>query len=63
MPKNRKTGHLVMFAVTLIFGVNIPLSKSLLPEWISPEGLTLSRIIFGTVIFWIVSLFATYEKV
>jgi len=63
MPKDRRAGHLVMFAVTLIFGINIPLSKSLLPTWISPEGLTLSRIIFGTVIFWIVSLFTTYEKV
>ncbi len=63
MPKDRRTGHLVMFAVTLIFGINIPLSKSLLPTWISPEGLTLSRIIFGTVLFWIVSLFTTYERV
>ncbi len=52
-----------MFAVTLIFGINIPLSKSLLPQWISPEGLTLSRIIFGAAIFWIASLFVPHEKV
>ena len=52
-----------MFAVTLIFGINIPLSKSLLPVWISPEGLTLSRIIFGAAIFWIASLFVPHEKV
>lgn len=63
MPKDRRAGHLIMFAVTLIFGVNIPLSKSLLPVWISPEGLTLSRILFGTVAFWIASLFMTREKV
>ncbi|MCK9412727.1 MAG: DMT family transporter [Prolixibacteraceae bacterium] len=63
MPKNRKAGHLIMFAVTLIFGINIPLSKSLLPQWISPEGLTLSRIIFGAAIFWIASLFVPHEKV
>lgn len=63
MPKNRKAGHLIMFAVTLIFGINIPLSKSLLPLWISPEGLTLSRIIFGAAIFWIASLFVPHEKV
>jgi drug/metabolite transporter (DMT)-like permease len=63
MPKNRKTGHLIMFAVTLIFGINIPLSKSLLPVWISPEGLTLSRILFGAAAFWIASLFITNEKV
>jgi drug/metabolite transporter (DMT)-like permease len=52
-----------MFAVTLIFGINIPLSKSLLPLWISPEGLTLSRILFGTVVFWLASLFIATEKV
>jgi len=63
MPQNRKVGHLIMFAVTLIFGINIPLSKSLLPLWISPEGLTLSRIIFGAAIFWIASLFVPHEKV
>lgn len=63
MPKDRRAGHLIMFAVTLIFGINIPLSKSLLPAWISPEGLTLSRILFGAVSFWSVSLFYPREKV
>lgn len=63
MSKSRKSGHLIMFAVTLIFGINIPLSKSLLPGWISPEGLTLSRIIFGATAFWIASLFIAKEKV
>jgi len=63
MPRDRRAGHLIMFAVTLIFGINIPLSKSLLPVWISPEGLTLSRILFGTAAFWIASLFMTREKV
>lgn len=52
-----------MFAVTLIFGINIPLSKSLLPGWISPEGLTLSRILFGAAAFWLASLFIAKEKV
>ncbi len=63
MPKDRRAGHLIMFAVTLIFGINIPLSKSLLPVWISPEGLTLSRILFGTFAFWMASLFISPEKV
>ena len=63
MAKDRRAGHLIMFAITLIFGINIPLSKSLLPVWISPEALTLIRILFATAIFWIVSLFAPREKV
>ncbi|HEY5511906.1 MAG TPA: DMT family transporter [Prolixibacteraceae bacterium] len=63
MPENRKTGHLIMIAVTLIFGINIPLSKYLLPTWVSPEAMTLSRILFGTFAFWTVSLFLPREKV
>ena len=63
MVKHKKAGHLIMLAVTLIFGINIPLSKSLLHVWISPEGLTLSRIIFGALAFWTVSLFIQREKV
>ena len=63
MPKNKKAGHLIMFAVTLIFGINIPLTKSLLHVWISPEGLTLMRILFATAAFWIISLFGFNEKV
>ncbi|MEI7423116.1 MAG: DMT family transporter [Prolixibacteraceae bacterium] len=63
MPKSRKTGHLIMIAVTLIFGINIPLSKYLLPTWVSPEALTLSRILFATAAFWTVSLFMPKEKV
>jgi len=51
-----------MVAVTLIFGINIPLSKSLLPLSISPEALTLSRILFGTVAFWTASLFMPAQK-
>ena len=63
MAKDRRAGHILMWAVTLIFGINIPLSKSLLPVWISPEGLTLSRILFAACAFWIASLFIPREKV
>ncbi len=52
-----------MFAVTLIFGINIPLTKSLLAASFTPEGLTLARILFATVAFWIVSIFIPSEKV
>jgi drug/metabolite transporter (DMT)-like permease len=62
MLKDRKNGHLIMVAVTLIFGINIPLSKSLLPLSISPESLTLSRILFGTIAFWTASLFIPAQK-
>jgi drug/metabolite transporter (DMT)-like permease len=47
----------------ILFAVNIPVSKSLIPLHITPEALTLLRIVFGCVAFWIASLFVTNEKV
>jgi len=56
-------GHLAMLITALIFGANIPLSKNLMPQWISPIGLTYSRFVFGAIAFWTISLFLKTEKV
>ena len=63
MSEQKKNGHLIMLVVTLIFGLNIPLSKSLLPAAMSPEGLTISRFAFGAVAFWMASIFTKKERV
>ena len=52
-----------MLFTSLIFGVNIPLSKNLMPDWMSPLGLTYSRFAFGTIAFWLLSFFLKSEKV
>jgi len=63
MNKSKVRGHIAMLFTALIFGVNIPLSKNLMPDWISPMGLTYSRFAFGAIVFWIISFFMKYEKV
>ena len=63
MNKAKFQGHIAMLFTSLIFGVNIPLSKNLMPEWISPIGLTYSRFAFGAVAFWTISMFFKWEKV
>ncbi len=63
MDKSRLQGHIAMLFTSLIFGVNIPLSKNLMPDWISPVGLTYSRFAFGAIAFWAISLFVKWEKV
>ncbi len=52
-----------MFFTATIFGINIPFSKMLMPEWMSPEAMTYSRFLFGAVAFWITSLFVHSEHV
>ena len=63
MIKSKIKGHVAILCTSLIFAVNIPLSKNLMPDWMSPFGLTYSRFAFGAMAFWLVSLFLKSEKV
>ncbi len=63
MTKEKWKGHLAILATNLIFGLNTPIAKTLVPEWISPYALTLVRMSFAAFVFWIVGLFAAREKV
>lgn len=63
MNKGKLQGHIAMFFTATIFGINIPFSKTLMPEWMSPEAMTYSRFLFGAVAFWITSLFLHQEHV
>lgn len=56
-------GNLVMLITVIIFGLNIPVTKSLMPEWISSYGVTYLRMAFACVAFWTISLFLPKEKV
>lgn len=61
--REKYKGHILMLIVSSLFAINFPVSKSLLPDHIAPEGLTLARMIFAAVMFWITSLFTSREKV
>jgi len=63
MDKSKIQGHIAILCTSLIFGVNIPLSKNLMPDWMSPLGLTYSRFAFGAIAFWLLSVFLKSEKV
>ena len=63
MTKEKYTGHVLILIVNILFAINITISKSLLPDQISPEGLTVLRMLFASVMFWITSLFTTREHV
>jgi drug/metabolite transporter (DMT)-like permease len=56
-------GHIAAIASNIIYGLNITVSKSLLNTWMTPMGYTVTRILFGCVIFWTISFFLGREKV
>ncbi len=60
--KTKLQGHLLIGTVSFLFGINMVISKSILPDKISPEGLTLSRILFACIAFWVTSIFLPKEK-
>lgn len=63
MTKEKWHGHIAILTTNLIFGLNTPIAKTLVPEWISPYALTLLRMSFGALAFWLISLFFVSEKV
>ena len=63
MIKEEIKGHVAAITTNVIFGLNIPITKSLLSGWMSPMGYTITRMIFGMCMFWIISLFQKREKV
>ena len=56
-------GYLAIIAANIIFGINTPITQSLVENWLSPITYTLTRMIFGTVVFWIIGSFFSKEKV
>ena len=63
MEKNKLTGHIAMFSANIIFGLNTPISRTLMPQILSPYTLTFFRLGGGLLLFWIASLFVKKEHV
>ncbi|MDL2278266.1 DMT family transporter [Parabacteroides sp. OttesenSCG-928-G07] len=63
MEKAKVKGHLAVLFANVIFGLNVPITKSLLTGWMTPMGYTTTRMLFGAFIFWLIGLFAPKEKV
>lgn len=55
--KHLLEGNLCILVTTIFFGMNIPIIKVLIPEWMTAMDVTLFRIAVPALLFWIVSLF------
>ena len=54
---------MAMFSANLIFGLNTPVSRTLMPEILNPYALSFFRLIGACLLFWLVSLFTKKEHV
>ncbi|MDR2495782.1 MAG: DMT family transporter [Tannerellaceae bacterium] len=62
MTAEKWKGHGLILLVNILFAVNLPVSKYLIPSHVAPEALTLMRSVFACAMFWLTSLFIGREK-
>lgn len=63
MSREKWIGHLVILVTAILFGLNIPIAKSLMPDYFAPMAVTALRMSFAAAAFWATSLFLPQEKV
>lgn len=56
-------GHLALLVANIIWGINNPVSKTLMPDHLDAYALTFFRMAGAALVFWITSLFLKKEKV
>lgn len=61
--EERRQGLLAILGANTIFGLNIPVTKALMEQWMTPMGYTVTRMFFGAAIFWLIGNFVKDIKV
>lgn len=56
-------GNGCMLLAALFWGLNVSVTKALIPQWMTSNGITVVRLIGGCILFWVVSLFFKTEKI
>jgi drug/metabolite transporter (DMT)-like permease len=63
MEKKKMIGHIALLVANVIFGLNTTISRTLMPEILSPYTLTFFRLGGAMLLFWTASLFIKSEYV
>lgn len=63
MIKGALYGNLLVLLITVVYGVNTPLMKTILPEWIDAYALTTIRQMVVALLFWVTALFIPSVKI
>lgn len=57
------SGNLLMLIATIFFGINLPVQKMLLPQWMSEVDLAIVLIGGAAILFWATSLFMKKSRI
>lgn len=61
--KSLLIGNGCILIATIFWGLNVTVTKALIPEWMSADAISLVRIIGGCALFWLVSLFIKTDRI
>ena len=56
-------GNLCILVATIFWGVNVSVTKALIPDWMNAYGIIIVRLIGGAILMWITSLFIKCAKI
>lgn len=56
-------GNICILVATIFWGVNVSVTKALIPEWMTAYGIIIVRLIGGCILMWIASLFIKCAKI
>lgn len=56
-------GNSCMMLATIFWGVNVAVTKALIPAWMTSDGISAVRIVGGCILFWLASLFIKCQTI
>lgn len=56
-------GNACMLIAAIFWGVNVTLTKALIPDWMTADGIAGVRIVGGCILMWLVSLFLKNDRI
>lgn len=56
-------GNMCILIATIFWGVNVSVTKALIPDWMTADGITVVRLIGGCILLWIASLFVKCSSI
>ena len=63
MLRNKWLGHLMIIFTQVVLGVNIPITRDLLLNYLSPMGYIGVRAVGAALFFWTIQFFAKRERI
>lgn len=63
MDAGKWRGHIALLSANVIWGINTPISKTIMPGYLPAGALNYFRLVGACLAFWLVSLFCKREKV